>query len=231
MRFRLPAALAIVVLAALAFAAPASAGDGFYSKTGESRLGSLINAEHRRVCGNNIAVRQPYQNRNLARWRAKDMLERRYFSHTIKGTNNKAFDYFRRYGIRTWQAGGEIIAYHAYYGENEYDSASRAFRQFMGSSTHRSVIRTCRYNAVGVGNYVRDGRFYYAVIFTDQPTQRTEVRTTIRRSPSGTIREYVSAGWRLYIWSYGYGYDGRRWEFGIFPGRTGWGYVPGWKTS
>lgn len=131
------------------------------SSTAEYKLQTLIIREHNRIC-----IRNLYQNldlKSVARWRAKDMIVRNYFSHTIKGTNKKVWDYFYRWNIR-WTAAAEIIVWNTY---SDTVAADVAYRQFMGSDGHRNIIRSCRYYRVGVGSYKgTTNKRMFAVVFT-----------------------------------------------------------------
>jgi uncharacterized protein YkwD len=134
----------------LLFPAPAVAGS--YAPKGEYRLEQLIKREHYRVCGHRIYRSDRLQ--SIARWRSKDMVQRDYFAHVIKGTSKYVWDYYP-------YVDGEIIAWNMGYPA----PAEQAFRQFMGSAPHRAMIRDCRYRRLGAGAYYAGGKHMFTVLF------------------------------------------------------------------
>lgn len=123
-----------------------------YSLTAERQLATMINREHHRVCGNYLY--SSWSLKLVARWRAKDMIVRNYFSHTILGTaNRKAWDYYYRWHIR-WYMAGEDIAWNTYPANL---AAKGVFAAFMASPSHRALIQWCGYRRFGVGAYQGGG--------------------------------------------------------------------------
>lgn len=131
-----------------------------YGPSAELQLETLLMKEHNRLCSKPL-----YRNtalKSCARWRAKDMLVRDYFSHTIKGTTNKVFAYFSRYNI-PWTAAGEIMAWNT---NTDTEAALAAYRQFMASHDHRVLLQSCRYYRLGAGAYKQNGKRMFVVLFT-----------------------------------------------------------------
>ena len=65
--------------------------------------------------------------RVVARWRAKDMVDRDYFSHTIKGTDHNAFWYMQhKYGY-CFKVAGENIGEVTWAGASEADATAWVF--------------------------------------------------------------------------------------------------------
>jgi len=156
--------LAALMLAMAVTAATAtSVLAGSTSPSAEDTLTNLILAERMRVCDS--APRADSRLQRAAQWRSEDMLERGYFSHAIPPDGNRAVDYFPEFSITSWSSATELIAYNAY-DEAPIEAAERAFKQFMGSTVHRSLIRTCTYTRTGVGAYLAEGRAYFTVLFT-----------------------------------------------------------------
>lgn len=123
-------------------------------------LRDLIKAEHKRVCGKTLT--HDSQLVWAARYKAMDMGYRNYFAHKLQD-GKMVWDFYATAGI-PWRNGGEILAWNNY---PNHDSARAAYRQFMGSSSHRAVIRDCTYTHFGVGAFkVASGKKYYAVEFT-----------------------------------------------------------------
>lgn len=176
-----------LLMAALVLPVAASSVQAGYSISAEaSDLSSLVNAEHRRVCGSSM-YRASRTNR-LALWRSADMANRDYFGHVIKGTDNQVFDYLRsKGGNNLWRLAGENIAYNT---AAQSNSGEFAFDQFMGSEAHRDLIRNCDFNSFGVGAYRGSaGRKYFTVVFTRQPVERVRyTRINVRSGPSSSYR-------------------------------------------
>lgn len=149
---------------ALALLIPGTAAawtNNSYSLTAENRLAYLIQREHLRWCKSRVYRNSPLN--YVARWRARDMVVRNYFSHTIKGTTRRVFDYFYRWRIQ-WVYAGEIMAWNTY---SDAESPNVAYRQFMGSYSHRKLIHTCRFRRLGVGAYKGGSKHMFVVVFTD----------------------------------------------------------------
>ena len=228
---RFAAATLLAIVALLPVASTASAWTaGTFDSSAESRMAYLINREHARVCGHGLL--RAYQHNNLDRWRAKDMVVRNYFSHTILGTTNKAWSYFGKYGIGEWQGAGEILAWNMYPDDKAADAA---FAQYMGSASHRSLIQNCYYNAFGSGAYKgANGKRMFASTFSRQPVER--VTYSPYRVKSGPASAYSTV---FYAYRYAnpqmvfrhvYNKYGNRWDYGHWAGK-GWGWAYDARTN
>ncbi len=137
--------------------------------------------------------------RTVARWRSKDMADRDYFSHTIKGTTHNVFWYLQyKYGY-CFKVAGENIGNETWPGASEADATSWIFNQFMNSSGHRAIILGKTWDVVAVGAYKTTGDYFvWTVLFADKcgsgpaatpkPTPRPTARPTPRPTPKPTAR-------------------------------------------
>ena len=106
--------------------------------------------------------------RTIARWRAKDMIERGYFSHTIKGTDRKVFWYMQHQYDYCFKVAGENIGTVTWEGASEDDATAWVFNAFMNSEGHRDNILGKSWDVVAVGAYKGPGNtFMWAVLFAD----------------------------------------------------------------
>ena len=152
----------IALLLALVIPASAQAWTSGPSASAEYRLEYLIKSAHYRHCGRGHSLTRWWSLKPPARWRAKDMVVRNYFSHTILGTSRTVFPYLTsRYGI-TWSRAGEIIAWNTY---PDAQSPDMAMRMWLASPSHRAVIYDCRYTHVGVGSYKSGSKHMYVALF------------------------------------------------------------------
>lgn len=124
----------------------------------ETTLSNLIQFEHARVCANTLS--QDSRLIWMARYRSTDMVLRNYFSHTTP-EGKKVWNFLNSAGIK-YSAAGEIITWNSY--TDEY-SASIAYKAFMNSSSHRSLIRSCTYTYIGVGDYKVGSKRMFTVLF------------------------------------------------------------------
>jgi uncharacterized protein YkwD len=89
--------------------------------------------------------------RNVAQTHSRDMLDRRYFSHTSPTGSTLyyriAHSGFTRYGA--WWA-GETLAW----GTGSYATPYATLRMWLNSPTHRAVLLSSRYNWIGIGRTV-----------------------------------------------------------------------------
>jgi uncharacterized protein YkwD len=137
--------------------------------------------------------------RVVARWRAKDMVDRDYFSHTIKGTDHNVFWYMQnKYGY-CFKVAGENIGTVTWAGASEADATAWVFNAFMNSQGHRDNILGKAWDVVAVGAYKGPGDvFMWAVLFADscssspaptpKPTPKPTPRPTPRPTPKPTPR-------------------------------------------
>lgn len=87
--------------------------------------------------------------------RAKEISTK--FSHT-RPNGKSCFTVFAEYGIKTGYA-GENIAYN-------YSSAAKdVVNMWMNSKGHKDNILSSKYKTIGVGLYVKDGRYYWVQLF------------------------------------------------------------------
>ncbi|MEX0625766.1 MAG: CAP domain-containing protein [Chloroflexota bacterium] len=94
---------------------------------------------------------------SLARWRSKDMVDRDYFSHTIKGTSYQVYHWYDTNGL-SWSSGGENIGYNN--GFSDANSPIKIHEGFMASSGHRANILNSTWSHGGVGAYGKDGAMW-----------------------------------------------------------------------
>jgi uncharacterized protein YkwD len=80
--------------------------------------------------------------KKAARAHSKDMIQRDYFSHQTKGSNEGACARIRRFGY-AWSSCGENIGYNA--------TPDGMFRSWMHSSIHRRNILDGRFREIGIG--------------------------------------------------------------------------------
>lgn len=167
-----------------------------FSSGSETLLISLQNQA--RASGGRKALKQDLALRKIARWRSKDMIDRDYFSHTIKGTSRNVFWYMEhKYGY-CFNLAGENIGTVNWPGASEEDATKWVFQQFMNSDGHRRNIMGKAWDVVGVGAYKSSGdTFMWTVIFADRcgtstatpkPTPRPTPRPTARPKPRPTAR-------------------------------------------
>ena len=87
--------------------------------------------------------------------RAKEISTK--LSHT-RPNGKSCFTVFAEYGIKTGYA-GENIAYN-------YSSAAKdVVNMWMNSKGHKDNILSSKYKTIGVGLYVKDGRYYWVQLF------------------------------------------------------------------
>ncbi len=87
--------------------------------------------------------------------RAKEISTK--FSHT-RPNGKSCFTVFAEYGIKTGYA-GENIAYN-------YSSAAKdVVNMWMNSPGHKDNILNSKFKTIGVGLYVKEGRYYWVQLF------------------------------------------------------------------
>jgi len=128
--------------------------------------------------------------RTIARWRAKDMIDRDYFSHTIKGTDHNVFWYMQYKYHYCFKVAGENIGTVTWEGASTADATAWVFDAFMNSSGHRANIMGKSWDVVAVGAYKGAGdKFMWAVLFADKcssapnPTPKPTPKPTPRPTP------------------------------------------------
>lgn len=95
-------------------------------------------------------LRANWELSRVARFKSRDMVENRYFSHTSP-TYGSPFQMIRAFGL-SFKSAGENIAY----GQRTPQAVVNAW---MNSSGHRANILNASYTQIGVG-YVADGHYW-----------------------------------------------------------------------
>jgi len=88
------------------------------------------------------------------------MILRGYFSHTTPD-GRKWWSFIQKANIK-YASAGENIVWNTYPDDL---SAAAAYNQFMGSSGHRALIRSCTYTRIGVGDYKVGDKRMFTVLF------------------------------------------------------------------
>ncbi len=160
-------AFATTSLGLLAVPRPAFAWSaGEYSGGSESMLISLQNQA--RASAGKKSLKLDADLRVIARWRSKDMIDRDYFSHTIKGTDHNVFWYMQHEYGYCFKVAGENIGTVKWKGASEEDATNWVFDAFMKSEGHRDNIMGNAWDVVAVGAYKGpDDKFMWTVLFAD----------------------------------------------------------------
>lgn len=187
-RLALLVALAYAVTSLGSFALPRTTlawDTNTYSSGSETLLISLQNQA--RASGGRKSLKQDLALRKIARWRSKDMIERNYFSHTIKGTSRNVFWYMQhKYGY-CFKLAGENIGTVKWPGASEDDATKWVYEQFMNSDGHRKNIMGKAWDVVAVGAYKGpDDEFMWTVLFADKCG--TTVKATPKPTPKPTAK-------------------------------------------
>lgn len=159
------AAAALLALPGATIAGPRSSGGwdaGTYSADAEAELVARTEATRRDVGDASLVVDPVLA--GLARWRSRDMVERRYFSHDIPDVGNV----FRRLDSDgyCYELAGENIGW-----DTDPDEAAPAaiHEMFLASPEHHDNIVEPRWDAIGVGAFkAPDGRKMWTVLFADR---------------------------------------------------------------
>jgi uncharacterized protein YkwD len=169
-RLTLLVALAIGATSLGGLAAPRHAlgwDDDTFSAGSEALL--IAMQEQVRTAGDSGSLEQDSALRSIARWRSRDMVERGYFSHTIKGTNRMVFWYMEHEYGYCFTLAGENIGTVTWKGATEEDATRWVFDQFMDSPGHRANIVGRAWDVVAVGAYKTTGdTFMWTVLFADR---------------------------------------------------------------
>ncbi|MGD0863349.1 MAG: CAP domain-containing protein [Candidatus Limnocylindrales bacterium] len=180
------AALGLAILTIVATASPAFGWDpSAFSPADEQLLFTLTNQD-RVSAGLNPLVNDSFLHK-MAEWRAKDMGDRDYFSHTIPPDNHMVFYYMQRDGY-CFKVAGENIGLSTY---GDDIATSRIEAAFMGSTSHRENILGT-WQRMGVGAYkAADGRKLYVVLFslpctTAKPKPKATAKPVARATPVTT---------------------------------------------
>jgi uncharacterized protein YkwD len=158
-----------------------------FSSTSES---SLIQQQNQaRVSGGLGALTLDTDLRVIARWRAKDMADRNYLSHTILGTTHNVFWYMQYQYSYCFNVAGENIGTVTWIGATEADVTNWIFNQFMNSTAHRQNIMGSGWDVVAAGAYRTTGdKYVWAVLFSQScsvtPTPKPTPKPTATPKPT-----------------------------------------------
>lgn len=191
-RHRSLTGLAIAAAFALTVASPGAVfawEPNSYSVADEQLLVTLTNQA--RAAAGVPALKVDPVLTEMARWRAKDMIDQNYFSHSIPPDGRKVFDYLSAAGY-CFKLAGENL------GTNNFpdDVATETIQQgFMDSPGHRANILGADWNVVGIGAYKgADGKHMWTILFADKcgssatpkPTQAPTPKPTQAPTPKPT---------------------------------------------
>ena len=141
--------------------------EGVRSSCTEKRLLTLYNKAREEHGLKPFCVHPALQ--NAAPAHSKDMIQRRYFSHHTKGSNEDACSRVRRFGY-DWSSCAENIGYNA--------TPEGLFQSWMRSSIHRPNILDERFHEIGIGACTEDNSdsktTMYTVDFGAAAEQRSE---------------------------------------------------------
>jgi uncharacterized protein YkwD len=190
------------LLAAALMAWSPQVATGWNQSSAESTLWQLMNGD--RVNNGLSPLLQNSTLVSLARWRSKDMIQRDYFSHTIKGTSYQVYHYMDADGLKYVWAGENIGWNNGY---SDADSPIKMNEGFMGSPEHRANILEPSWTHGGVGAYgadnimwggkLRSPRMYTELFMqakaastpapTPKPTPVPTPRPTVAPTPRPTV--------------------------------------------
>lgn len=154
---------AITSVFGLAAPSPATAwSSGTFSAGSENQLVALTNQA--RAAAGRKALKVDSTLRSIARWRSKDMIERKYFSHDIPG-RGRVFDVMSDKGY-CYNVAGENIGWN---NASDGGATQKIQNMFMGSSGHRANIVGKDWDVIGIGAYKgANGKKMWTVIFADR---------------------------------------------------------------
>ena len=118
----------------------------------EQEVIRLVNAERAKY--DLAPLTENWELSRVARWKAQDMKDRGYFSHTSP-TYGTPFQMLRAFGL-TYRSAGENIAM-------GYATPAAVVNGWLNSEGHRANILSASYTQIGVG-YVASGH-YWAQMF------------------------------------------------------------------
>ena len=167
-------AFATTSLGVLAVPGPTLAWSaGEYSGSSESMLISLQNQA--RASAGKKSLKLDADLRVIARWRSRDMIDRDYFSHTIKGTDHNVFWYMQHEYGYCFKIAGENIGTVKWRGASVEDATNWVFDAFMKSDGHRHNIMGSSWDVVAVGAYKgADDKFMWTVLFADSCSSKPD---------------------------------------------------------
>ncbi len=159
---RLSGVLSAVLLAALVLSVAPAPAFASAATDAEAQILSLVNAK--RVSAGLVPLRKYHALAVVAGQRAARMRDANTLSHSVGG--NMAGQLANQ-GV-TWYSYGETIGY-AYGG---YSAAAKSLVDaWMGSSAHRALLMSTKFNYVGAGLSYRssNGRYYGSVVLIEGP--------------------------------------------------------------
>jgi uncharacterized protein YkwD len=157
-------AFAVTSVGILAAPRPADAWSaGQFSSSSEKLLVSLTNRS--RAAAGLRALKVDSTLTSIARWRSKDMITRKYFSHNIPPSGYNVFHVLDQKHY-CYVIAGENIGWNNY---PDDIATSVVHKSFMNSPGHRSNILNKRWDVIGVGAYKGPtGKKMWTVIFADK---------------------------------------------------------------
>ena len=182
------AALTLAILTIASSGAPVLGwSSSSFSSDDEALLFTLTNQD-RASAGLDALVNDSYLHQK-AEWRAQDMGDRDYFSHTIPPDNQMVF-YYMQQDNYCFKVAGENIGLSTY---GDDVATNRIETAFMNSATHRANILG-DWQHMGVGAYeAADGRKLYTVLFSTpcsspkpKPTLTPTAQPTAQPTPELT---------------------------------------------
>ncbi len=190
-------AVVFALASVMSLAQPRSAlawDSGAYSVASEKDLIALTNRS--RANAGLRALKIDSTLTSVARWRAKDMIQRDYFSHDIPGYGS-VFKKLDSKGY-CYKVAGENIGWNTY----PDDTATAAIhKMFMDSSGHRKNILGRAWDVIGVGAYQGPGgKKMWTVLFADKcggtapkPTAKPTPKPTAKPKPTTKPKPVVRA--------------------------------------
>jgi uncharacterized protein YkwD len=143
--------------------------EGTFSPTSESLLVDLQN-EARAAAGLPVLDVDPSLGA-IARWRSRDMTERRYFAHEIPGpgVDHDVFGAMQHAYGYCFHLAGENLGEATWTGATEEEATAYIFGLFMDSPGHRADILGATWDAMAVGAYRSTGdRYVWTALFAER---------------------------------------------------------------
>lgn len=189
------AAFTITSIGLLAAPAPTAAWSAeTFNSASERQLVALTNQT--RASAGRASLRIDAALTSIARSRAKDMIDRNYFSHAIPPSGKSVFDVMQSKGY-CFNIAGENIGWNTY----PDDVATAQIQQmFLNSPGHRANIVGRAWDVIGIGAYkAANGKKMWTVLFADKcgsapkPTPKPTPRPkpTVRPAPKPTPTPFV----------------------------------------
>jgi uncharacterized protein YkwD len=180
----LPLLIGVALLLPAAVPAPVQA-----STASDAEAIMLKTMNYERTRRGLVALRLDTRMAAIARDRSQYQAARDIGSHTHSG-GRTVFDLIQSSGVK-WYSAGEIIAQNRYY-PTITDSAKSAVKNWLASSTHRSILLSKGYNYVGFGFAVNpdSGRRYWTGVYLKGPDRTkpwAEIDGLSRRAAAGNL--------------------------------------------